>query len=448
MNTLNIMDKIKDYIVKVYNIQEKIIDNIKIDSRNVNENDLFIAIKGKNIDGHNYVLDAINRGASLIIVSEDISIKANTMIIKVHDTIEILGVLANKMINQIKVPVIAVTGSNGKTTTKELIANLLASKYKVLKNKGNLNNHIGLPLTILEYQDEDIIVLEMGMNHEGEIEKLTKICHPNIGVITNIGTAHIGNLGSKKNIYKAKLEILSGMKNGFLVINNNDKYLRKTKTDNNQIMRCGTNKNDNIKLLDINYSLAKTDFKIDYLNKTYDFTINVPGKYIVNDVLLAIQVGILLNIDINDMKSIINDYKTTNNRINVIENDNYQIINDCYNSSYESLDNILSILKNIDDEKILIIGDILELGKYNKKILKKVTKQINKVPNCQVLLMGTNMKKISKKIKNSIYCNNFDEMYLNINKINLNNKIILIKASHAMNFEQIYNYIINIDKDK
>ena len=215
MNTLNIMDNIKDYIVKVYNIQEKTINNIKIDSRNINENDLFIAIRGKNIDGHNYVLDAINRGASLIIVSEDISIKANTMIIKVNDTIEILGVLANSMINKIKVPVIAVTGSNGKTTTKELIANLLATKYKVLKNKGNLNNHIGLPLTILEYQDEDIIVLEMGMNHKGEIEKLTKICHPNIGVITNIGTAHIGNLGSKKNIYKAKLEILKGMKNGF-----------------------------------------------------------------------------------------------------------------------------------------------------------------------------------------------------------------------------------------
>lgn len=448
MNTLNIMDNIKDYIVKVYNIQEKTINNIKIDSRNINENDLFIAIKGKNIDGHNYVLDAINRGASLIIVSEDISIKANTMIIKVNDTIEILGVLANSMINKIKVPVIAVTGSNGKTTTKELIANLLATKYKVLKNKGNLNNHIGLPLTILEYQDEDIIVLEMGMNHKGEIEKLTKICHPNIGVITNIGTAHIGNLGSKKNIYKAKLEILKGMKNGFLIINNNDKYLRKAKTNNNQILRCGTNKNDNIKLLSINYSLTKTDFKIDYLNKIYDFTINVPGKYIVNDVLLAIQVGVLLNIDINDMKSIINDYKTSNNRINVIENNNYKIINDCYNSSYESLDNILSILQNIDDEKILIIGDILELGKYNKKILKRVTKQINKVRNCQVLLMGTNMKKLSKKIKNSIYCKNFDEMYLNINKINLNNKIILIKASHAMNFEQIYNYIINIDKDK
>lgn len=448
MNTLNIMDNIKDYIVKVYNIQEKTINNIKIDSRNINENDLFIAIKGKNIDGHNYVLDAINRGASLIIVSEDISIKANTMIIKVNDTIEILGVLANSMINKIKVPVIAVTGSNGKTTTKELIANLLATKYKVLKNKGNLNNHIGLPLTILEYQDEDIIVLEMGMNHKGEIEKLTKICHPNIGVITNIGTAHIGNLGSKKNIYKAKLEILKGMKNGFLVINNNDKYLRKAKTNNNQILRCGTNKNDNIKLLSINYSLTKTDFKIDYLNKIYDFTINVPGKYIVNDVLLAIQVGVLLNIDINDMKSIINDYKTSNNRINVIENNNYKIINDCYNSSYESLDNILSILQNIDDEKILIIGDILELGKYNKKILKRVTKQINKVRNCQVLLMGTNMKKLSKKIKNSIYCNNFDEMYLNINKINLNNKIVLIKASHAMNFEKIYHYIINIDKDK
>ncbi len=448
MNTLKIMDIIKGNIVKIYNIQEKLINGFKIDSRKIIDNDVFIAIQGKNLDGNDYVTDAIKRGANLVITSKDMHIKEDIMVIVVDDTIEVLGVLAKAILKEVKVPVVAVTGSNGKTTTKELIANLLSLKYKVLKSDGNFNNHIGLPMTILNYKDEDVIVLEMGMNHKGEINKLTKICNPNIGVITNIGTAHIGNLGSKKNIYKAKLEIINGMKNGFLIINNDDKYLRKTKTNNNQIMRCGTNEKDNLKVIDIKYFLTKTNFKIKYMNQIYDFSINIPGKYIVYDVLLAIQVALILDIDISDMNNIINRYKTCNNRINVIDNNNYKIINDCYNSSYESLDNILSVIELIEYEKILIIGDIFELGKYNKKILKKLKKKINKISNKKVLLMGNNIKKIRKQIKNSIFCDNFDRLYSIIDEIDLNNKIILIKASHAMNFDKICNYLINVDKDK
>lgn len=448
MNTLKILDIVSDYIVKVYNIQEKNINNIKIDSRKIVENDIFIAIKGKNSDGHNYIKDAINNGATLIIVSEEVNIKDDIMIIKVRDTIEILGVLATYIIKTIKKPVVAITGSNGKTTTKELIYDILSTKYKVLKSEGNFNNNIGLPLTIFNYDDEDIIVLEMGMNHKGEIANLVNICNPNVSIITNIGTAHIGNLGSKKNIYKAKLEILNNMENGFLIINNDDKYLKKIKTNNNRILRCGTGKKVDLQLIDVQYELTKTYFKINCLEGIYDFIINVPGKFIVYDILLSIQAGLLFNIDIDYIQKAIANYKTINNRINVVDYNNYKIINDCYNASYESLDNILSVLKNIKDEKILILGDIYELGKYNKRVLKKIIKRVNKIPNSQILLMGQNMKKIHKKIKNSIYCNTFEEMIDSINKINLNRKIILIKASHAMNFEKIYNYLVDVDKSK
>lgn len=449
MNTLSIMDILQSEIIKIYNIQMRTIGKFKIDSRQVNKDDVFIAIKGNKYDGHDYIGEAIKLNASLIIVSEDIdNIDADTMVIKVNDTVKILGILASAVLDQVHVSVIAVTGSNGKTTTKELIASLLSNKYKVLKNDGNLNNHIGLPITILNYNNEDVIVLEMGMNHFKEIDYLTKICHPNIGVITNIGTAHIGNLGSQKNILKAKLEILNGMKNGFLIINSDDKMLNKVKTKNNQIIRCGSNNNDDLRLIDIKYYLNQTRCTVVSNNERYMLTINIPGKYIVYDVLIAIQVAIIMGIKKDDIIKTVANYKTESNRTNLITTDNFKIINDCYNSSYESLDNILSILEMNDEEKILILGDILELGKHWRKILNKLAKRLNMIDNRQVFLMGKQMTKIHKKIKNSYYFTDFNELYSKLDNTSLVNKTILIKASHAMNFDKIYDYLINIDKNK
>lgn len=450
MNTLSIMDILQSEIIKIYNIQERAIGKFKIDSRRLNQNDVFIAIKGNKYDGHDYISEAMKLNASLIIVSEDINniVNANTMIIKVKDTIKVLGILASAILDQVHVPVIAITGSNGKTTTKELIASLLSNKYKVLKNEGNLNNHIGLPITILNYEDEDVIVLEMGMNHFKEIDYLTKICHPSIGVITNIGTAHIGNLGSQKNILKAKLEILNGMKNGFLIINSDDKMLNKVKTKNNQIIRCGSNNNADLRLIDIKYYLNQTRCTVISKKKRYTLTINIPGKYIIYDVLIAMQVAIIMGIKMDDIIETVANYKTESNRTNLIITDKFKIINDCYNSSYESLDNILSILEKNDEEKILILGDILELGKHWHKILNKLANRLNKIDNRQVFLMGKQMSKIHKKIKNSCYFADFNELYDKLDNISLENKTILIKASHAMNFEKIYDYLINIDKNK
>ena len=448
MNTLSIIDILQREIVKITNIQDLVIAKFKIDSRKIQKNDVFIAIKGDRCDGHDYIDEAIALGASLIIVSDNIDIASgcNTMIIKVNNTIKSLGLLAKALLERIHVPIIAITGSNGKTTTKDLIASLLNTKYKVLKNEGNLNNHIGLPLTILNYDDEDVIVLDMGMNHFKEIDYLTKICHPNIGVITNIGTAHIGNLGSKKNILKAKLEILNGMNNGFLVINSDDNLLKKVKSSQNQIMRCGSNRNDDLQLLNVKYYLNKTKCMVQSGQEKYMLTINIPGKYIIYDVLLAMQVALVMGIHKDNIIETIANYRSVADRTNLVITNKCKIINDCYNASYESLDNILSILENVDETKILILGDILELGKHQRKILKKLVRRLNKMSNRQVFLMGKQMAKIQKKVKDSQYFADFALLYEKLDGLFLTNKIVLIKASHAMHFEKIYHHIINIDK--
>ena len=196
------------------------ISSIKANSKEIKPNDLFIAINS----GHNYINEAIENGASALIVEKDIDF--DIPLIKVESTIIALGKLAKYIRNSYNIPLIAITGSTGKTTTKELISLILSSKYKILKSEKNKNNHIGLPLTLLKLDDTyDIAVVELGMNHFKEIDYLSNICKPNYAVITNIGSAHIGNLGSKENILKAKCEILNGMDNGYLIINNNDKYI-------------------------------------------------------------------------------------------------------------------------------------------------------------------------------------------------------------------------------
>ena len=205
------------------------LNNFSKDTRLINKDDVYIGIKGESFDGNKFYKDALDKGASVCILDNidevDDKYKDKT-IVKVEDTIKAIGLLAKYKRSLYNIPVVAVTGSVGKTSTKDMIAAVLSTEYKVLKTEANYNNHIGLPLTILKLTDEDILVVEMGMNHFGEISLLTNIAKPTGCVITNIGTSHIGNLGSRENILKAKLEILEGLdKNGFVLINNDNDLL-------------------------------------------------------------------------------------------------------------------------------------------------------------------------------------------------------------------------------
>ena len=374
-------------IINNVDAKEKI-RKIQIDSRKVKKNDLFIAIVGKNKDGHDYINDAIKAGANAIICEKNINIETNIPIIKVTSTINALGslALANRIKNK-NIPLIAITGSCGKTTTKELISLILSKKYNVLKNEGSLNNHLGLPMTLLDLNDKyDVAVLEMGMNHENEISYLSNIALPNYGIITNIGSSHIGNLGSKKNILKAKMEITDGISNGILIVNGEDKYLKKVKYKN--IIKV---KND---AYDLSYEFSQTTFKLNIDNKEYSIKFNVPGKHLIMDVLLAIKVGLLFNVEVEDIISSIDEYRAVNGRLNIILKDELTIIDDAYNSSFESLMGSLSLL-NKKTHNIVILGDILELGDKSYKIHKKINKKIKKFLIEHLLLIGEYTKVIN-----------------------------------------------------
>lgn len=441
MKISDIINTVNGNLLNNSNINNKI-NKIKIDSRKVNKNDLFICIKGLNNDGHKYISDVKNI-ASAIIVSEDIDYSSiNIPIIKVNDTIEALGLLAFYIRNMYDIPLIAITGSVGKTTTKELISHILSSKYKVLKTVGNYNNHIGLPLTLLNLNKSyDIIVTEIGMNHLGEISKLSKIANPNTCIITNIGTSHIGNLGSKENIFKAKMEIVKGMNKGDLIVNANDEYLDNLSSSNNyNVIKCGFDESNDLYAHDINCDTNKSIFKIKFNNNIYQVVFNIPGKHLITNVLIAIKCCLNYGIDIKTIIDKIDSFKSINNRMEIINISNNNIlISDTYNSSYESLTGALNVIKMYKQNKIIILGDILEIGNYKDDIYNKIDKQLQSIDNKKVYLVGNDIININ----NDYNFNNVEELLKHIKNINIKDSVILIKGSNKINLKLISDYLKN-----
>lgn len=421
------------------------IKDIVIDSRKVTEGDLFIALKGQKYDGHDFIDEVITKNVSGIIVDKEIDIPIDDIpIIKVNNTYDSLIKIASYIRNKYDIPLIAITGSVGKTTTKELIYNILSTKYNVLKSINNNNNHIGLPLTLFNLKKEhEIIVTELGMNHFGELKKLSNICKPNVAVITNIGTAHIGNLGSKRNIFKAKMEILDGMDEGNIVINGDDKYLnkldRKKYTKKFKIYKCGYNDKNHLYAFNIKCDFEKTTFNIKVLDEVHKVTFNVPGKHLIPNILLAIQVGLLYGINIKHIIKAISEYKTLDKRMDIIKlKKNNTLIADCYNSSYESLIGVLELIKNVQTNKLIILGDILELGKYSKKIHLKIGKYLKKMNNTMTLLVGKEMKVIKGATK---HFDDNESLIKYLEDLNFYNSIILIKGSRKLHLEEIKEYL-------
>ena len=412
------------------------------DTRVLEKGDVYVAIRGETFNGNKFYKEAFKRGAALCII-DDADVLDDRhyegTIILVDDTIKAIQELAKYKRRMYDIPVIAVTGSVGKTSVKDMVAAVVGSKYETLATKGNMNNHIGVPLTILGLDKHEALVVEMGMNHEGEIHVLSNIAKPTIAIITNIGTAHIGNLGSRENILKAKMEITDGMNNGTLIVNNDNDLLRTVKYD--KLITIGIENKSDYMAVNINDKIFSSDFYID------DKYIELPmgSMAFVYNALFAYAVGKKLGITDEKIIKALESFKLTPHRLELIEHKDYRIIDDTYNASLDSVNNALSMLGKVKGRKVFVFGDILELDEFAKDIHKEIGKRIIENEIDVLITVGKetyNTYSIcyDKGIESYHYDNN-EDMLKEIDKIIDIGDTILVKGSHGMRLNEIVEHL-------
>lgn len=435
--------------------EEQVCENFSKDTRQINEGDVYVGIKGEKFDGSLFYEEALKQGAKVCLL-EEIELQEeiyqnyqDATIITVKDTLKALQKLASYKRSLYDIPVIAITGSVGKTSTKDMVASVVMQSYHVLKTQGNYNNQIGLPLTILGLKDHTALVVEMGMSEAGEISKLTNIAKPNICVITNVGTAHIGNLGSRENILKAKLEILEGLsKDGTLVINNDNDLLHKWNMENNtyQVIDFGIENQSKVMAKDINLKEYESNFLTNINGETVEVTVPVSGVHFVYNALCAICVGETLHISKEHILKGIKEFELSKNRMEIIENeDGVTIINDCYNANFDSMKaSIESLCRMNAKQKIAVLGDMLELGEYSKDLHEKVGTEVAKNKIDLLITVGKEAKNIAKQAimegmnQDKIYqLETIEEAIRIIKEQSQKGDAILVKASNGMNFKRI-----------
>ena len=421
-------------------------------TRIIKPGDVYVGLMGEKVNGSDYYQNAIDNGASVCILNKVVKVDGNCTVIVVSDTLSCLQSLAKYKRSLMNIPVVAITGSVGKTSTKDMIASVISSKYRVHKTFGNLNNHIGLPLTILSYDDEDIMVVEMGMNHLGEIEKLADIAKPTIAVITNLGTAHIGLLGSRENILKAKLEILSSMSVDDVVINVDNDMLagvENTLREDYRVHTVSIDSDSDYKAINIRDDIFESDFDIDKITKKIH--VNVGGNAFVYNALVAYAVGNILHIDDNDIKKGIKHFKLSSHRLErVVSKSGITIIDDTYNANYDSMKSSIELLGSVKSgRKIAILGDMLELGEYSKKLHRDLGSVVVDSHIDVLITIGCESVEIDKRVvelgmmkDNVIHFDKESDSYEFLACFLTSSDVVLLKGSHGIHLENIVREII------
>jgi UDP-N-acetylmuramoyl-tripeptide--D-alanyl-D-alanine ligase len=442
-----------------------LIKGISIDSRTLQPGDAFIAITGSNFDGHDFIDEAIKKGATAVIVQSSLAARLpdgqgqagnfkvqsekKVAIIKVKDTIRALGDIARFLRKKFNTPVIAVTGSNGKTTTKEMISHVLSLKFKVLKNEGTKNNQIGLPLTLCKLDASyDIGVLEIGTNHPGEIEYLSSICLPNIGVITNIGHSHLEYLRDLRGVFTEKYSMMENLEKPFIGILNADDNLLKRKISSDSgrdfVLSFGMESR-----CDFLASLIKNDIEgIEFcVNKKYRFTLNTLGYYNIYNALAAISAARIFGIEYPDIITSLNNFIFPESRLKFLEIGAISFIDDTYNSNPLSLSHALDTLANlrVEGRKIFVMGDMLELGSQEKLFHYKAGKKAASC--CDIFItvgkLSGHAAKAAKDCRfetgNIFACGNIEEARkILFDDLSLKKgDIVLVKGSRSMKMERI-----------
>lgn len=343
-------------------------DCVCTDTRKITDGCLFIAIKGDNFDGHDFAEKAVESGAQAVIVEKDCGLGERQIV--VESTRQALLDLAGYYRSLFHIPVIGITGSVGKTTTKEMVHAVMSSKYNTLKNEGNLNNEIGVPLTLFRLEKtHEAAVIEMGMSGFGEIARMTKAVKPDVAVISNIGVSHIENLGSREGILKAKLEILQGMKaDAPVILNADDDMLVTVRPAAHPVICYGIdNENVNYKASDITSKESETELTVGFSGGSGRVSLPYPGRHNVYNSLAAVAAGGLFGIELQDALEALKGYVPAGMRQRINKKFGMTFIEDCYNASPDSQAAALAVLGGMNAQrKIAVIGDMLELGSVSK----------------------------------------------------------------------------------
>ena len=443
LNLQEIVKATKGALLKEADVKE--IKAVSTDTRKIEEGTMFIALKGENFNGNNYVLDAFNKGAKIAIVDEvkcDLNeLKEDVALIKVQNTGRALMDLAKFYREKLGLKVVGITGSAGKTSTKDLVAAVLSDKYKVFKTKGNFNNEIGLPLMILELDSTyDVAILEMGMRGLGQIKELAEIASPDLGIITNIGISHIEILKTRENILKAKMEIATFFdKNNTLVVCGNDDFLGALPEAEYKIVKSGVGENFKIGAKNIALEELSSKFTVYDGEKEEEFSLDMPGEHNISNLMLGIAIAKELGVSFEEMKRGLKNIEATSMRLELIKKDGFSILNDCYNSSPVAVKSAIDVMKNIEGKRrIAVLGTMRELGHKSEEAHEEIGKYAKENGIEKVLCFGDFSENIKEGYGEgcTVY-ENKEELIKDLLNIICEGDIILVKASRSLKFEEI-----------
>lgn len=404
------------------------------DTRKITSDCMFVALKGENFDANEFAQQALNQGAAFAIIDNKKFFTDENKMLLVEDSLKALQALAHYHRKELGLPIIALTGSNGKTTTKELINVVLSKKYITKATVGNLNNHIGVPLTLLSFnEDTDIGIVEMGANHQKEIEMLCAIAEPDYGYITNFGKAHLEGFGGVEGVIKAKSELYQYLeqhqKTAFV---NLEDHIQKEKTSSLTRYTFSLTQESDVTIDSVS---ANPMVKIGF--KNLEINSHLIGIYNANNINAALTIGTYFNVDPLAMKEAIENYIPSNNRSQLTEKNGNQIILDAYNANPSSMAAAIENFIQLDGElKIVVLGDMFELGKESLKEHKKIVQLLVEQPKIEAHFIGKDFFSNKTNYPNLHFYNSFEAFSNEFKKGNPTGKTILIKGSRGMALER------------
>jgi len=435
------------------------ISSITIDSRKVKKGSLFIAVKGSNFDGHSFVEEVVSKDASAVLIDKKKLKKFDAIdipIITVSDTIKALGEIAAIHRSKSKAIVIAVTGSNGKTGTKEIIKTICSQKYKTIATTANNNNHIGVPLTLLDITPStEVAVVEVGTNHFGEIEYSSAIAQPDIAVITNIGNSHLEYLKDKNGVLKEKKALLDATekRGGTIIINKDDVHLKKIANKYTKVITYSFNAEASVKakILELTAS-GKTVLSVTGSATEYKSELNLYGEINAKNVVCALAAIAPLKLNKKQILDGLKALQAPKQRLNVSTYSGITIIDDTYNANPESMKSALTLLKRISDKKVklAVLGDMFELGEETEKHHRELAKEVKSSGIKELLLIGSNMKYLAEELSTSkisvMYFEKRNQLKKHLSEYLLLDAAILFKGSRGMKMEEFIEVLRPIGK--